>query len=211
MIAVASAFGKWKRLPIDKIAKDESGVVSVMDKSIGQPTSDDPWKEMEKLIRVYYGENEAVSYEGRMRLIDDNSDQKKLLEEMNYSFTVFNGMYHYRLGQLECIAKKDFVLLIDHENKTIARSAVTPAKKTSLLDMHSLKEILEKQVGEVTITMNEKEKILTVNNIKDPVIQGYQVFYDPETYRIKKMVIGMVRLNPLGNPGSGTASLPIFE
>ncbi len=211
MIVAASAFGKWKGLPAGKIINEESGTISVMDNEIGKPTSDDPWQEMEKLIKVYYGDHEAVSYEGKMRLIDDNSDEKKLVEEMNYSFTVFNGMYEYRIGQLECISKKNFLLLIDHENKTIARSAVTNAKKPSLLDMHSLKEMLEKQAGDIIISQNQNEKILTVNNIKDPVIQGYQVFYDPLTYRIHKMVIGMIRLTPLGNPGSGTASLPLFE
>lgn len=199
----AAAIGKKWWWPVNNVAAekpDDFETVSVMnEQNIGEPTSDDPWSEMEKLIGVYYGEKQFVSYKGVMRLIDDNEEKQRVIEEMRFEYNLRGAEYHYRLGQLECVKKESFFLLADYENKTIALSTITPSedKAAGLLNMAGLKKLLEERSGGVKVTQTTDSKVLTVNNIQDPGIQGYQVFYDPATYRIRKLLVGMIRLSPL--------------
>lgn len=179
---------------------DEYETVSVMDESgIGDATEDDPWKEMEKLLKGYYGGEQVVTYQGRMRLIDDNGEHQKSLEEMAFTYSSFRQQYYYRIGQLECVKQDRFILLADHDSRTIAVSPVTISKDRSagILGMEEFKKMIGQKSKGAKITQSGEEKILTINDIQDPSIQGYQVYYDPKTYQIKKMLIGMIRLSPL--------------
>jgi hypothetical protein len=58
---------------------------------------------------------------------------------------------------------------------------------------------MEKGKAHALVTRDGDEKILTIDNIGDPDIQGYRIYYSPQTYRIHKMLIGMARLSPLEN------------
>lgn len=203
--AGATAVGKkWlKASSTEKTSNkktDEYETVSVMDESgIGAATEDDPWMEMEKLLKVYYGEDQVATYQGRMRLIDDNGEHQKLVEELEFTYSSFRQQYYYRMGQLECVKQDRFILLADHDSRTIAVSPVTISKDRSegILGMEEFKKIIGQKSKGAKIMQNGEEKILTINNIQDPSIQGYQVYYDPKTYQVKKMLIGMIRMSPL--------------
>lgn len=203
VLAGTAAVGKkwiWGVKEAEKEKKEEYKTVSVMDESgIGIPTDDDPWLEMEKLVKAYYGGEQQVTYHGKMRLMDDNEEKQKLVEELSFEYSSCKGDYYYRMGQLECVTRDNFILLVDHDSRTVAISPVTPAKNKSagILSMEEFKKILEQKISGAKITQSGNDKILTVNNIQDPTIQGYQVYYDPSTYQIKKMIIGMIRLSPL--------------
>ena len=56
---------------------------------------------------------------------------------------------------------------------------------------------MEKGKAHAMVTQVGNEKVLTIDNINDPDIQGYRIYYSPQTYRVSKMLIGMVRLTPL--------------
>lgn len=212
LVTGAMAVGKKWWWPASRTVAekdDDYETVSVMsEQAIGEPTTDDPWAEMEKLIRVYYSENQFVSYKGVMRLFDDNEEKQRIIEEMRFEYNLRGRQYHYRLGQLECIKKDNFFLLADHDNKSIALSSVTltEQKPAGLPGIKDLKKVLEQKSEEVKITQTADSKVLTVNNIQDPSIQGYQVFYDPVSYRIKKILLGMIRLSPLQETITGSGN-----
>ena len=165
---------------------------------IGEPTGDDPWKELDNLVKAYYIK-EGVLYEGNMKLYDDNGDKEKLLEEKKFEYTYFNNEYSYSLEPLEVVNKKDYAVIVNHDDKIIAVTPkiTTKTKKKGLLNLSDFKKILEEQNANTKVTRRGNEKILTIDSIQDPDIQGYRIYYSPETYKISRIFIGMVRLSPL--------------
>jgi hypothetical protein len=177
------------------VATDPKDSVEV----IGTPTNDDPWKEVAKLAEAYYTKS-GIMYKGAVKVIDDNSDSEKVVEEQPFQYTLLGNDYHYQLGNLEVISKKSFLMVIDHINKTISYTQQLPPVKNrqhKLFDMAAFKKIMLKGKVNARITQAGEDKILTIDSINDAVIQGYRIYYSPHTYRINKMLIGMVRPEPL--------------
>jgi hypothetical protein len=186
------------RLPEEEQAED-----------IGVPTGDDPWKEMDKLVAAYY-DKQGISFKGKIKLIDDNPEQEKVMEEHSFEYSVAGENFHYRLGQIEVVNKKDLVLVADHSNKFISVAPVMPAreKPKKFFDITEFRKILDEQKADAKVTQLGEQKILTIENIQDPQVQGYRIYYDPLTYRISKMLIGMLRLSPLSDDEGGIEELP---
>lgn len=164
---------------------------------VGSPTGDDPWKEVSKLVSAYYQKG-GIEYKGFIKVIDDNGDKEKVVEEQPFEYAIVNADYYYRLAHMEVVNKKNMMVAIDNENKTIsiARNVVMH-KSNKLFDLRAFKKVMEKGKAHVLVTRLGNEKVLTIDNINDPDIQGYRIYYSPETYRINKMLIGMLRLSPL--------------
>lgn len=184
-----------KKLPEiirDSIEQQEDSV-----EIVGTPTGDNPWKEIEKLVKAYYQKN-GVYYKGTIKVIDDNQDTEKVLEEQPFEYSIINNSYYYRLGQMEVINKKDLLLAVDNENKTVSfsRNGLT-YKANKPFDIRTFKKIMEKATANAIVTQQGEEKIITIDHIGDPDIQGYRIYYSPKTYQIIKMLIGMLRLSPL--------------
>lgn len=177
---------------IDSTLQDEDSV-----EIVGTPTGDDPWKEVSKLVYAYYPKG-GIEYKGIIKIIDDNGNEEKVIEEHPFEYTILNADYYYRLAQMEVVKKKDLLMAIDNENKTIsiARNVVIP-KSNKVFDMRAFKKVMEKGKAHALVTSKGDEKILTIDDIDDPDIQGYRIYYSPKTYRIHRMLIGMARLNPL--------------
>ena len=166
---------------------------------VGTPTNDDPWKEIAKLAEAYYTKGGMV-YKGAVKVIDDNSASEKIVEEQPFQYTLLGNDYHYQLGNLEVISKKKFLMAIDHLNKTISYTPqVSSAKSQSrkLFDIAAFKEMMLKGKVNARVTQAGEDKIVTIDSITDAVIQGYRIYYSPRTYRIHKMLVGMVRPEPL--------------
>lgn len=164
---------------------------------IGTPTNDDPWKEIEKLANAYY-DKQGISYRGTIKVIDDNDNTEKVIEEQDFEYSILDKNYHYRLGSMEFVNKKNYLLAVDHANKIITMSSqIEAGKESKLFDLRTFKNLLTKQKANVRVTQYNDEKIITVDNISDPDIQGYRIYYSPQTYRVHKMLIGMLRLSPL--------------
>ncbi|HEV7782328.1 MAG TPA: hypothetical protein VGO58_13735 [Chitinophagaceae bacterium] len=195
---VTNGWAGWKKNA--KAEKEEETLSTVMDETnIGIATNDDPWKEMEKLVEGYYGGEQQVFYSGTMKLFDDNEEKQKVLEEHAFDYSFFRGQYYYKLGEIECVAKDGFILMVNHGDRTMSLAPVlqSTAKQESILDMKKFREMMEAGKATAKVTQNGADKIITVNNVQDPAVQGYQVFYDPASYRIRKIVIGMIRFEPL--------------
>ena len=164
---------------------------------IGTPTGDDPWKEVAKLVDAYY-QKTGMEYKGSVKVIDDNGEKEKVLEEQPFEYTILNQDYYYRLAHMEVVNRKNLLLAVDNENKTISIAKNVVRHQTNkLFDLRAFKKVLEKGKAHALVTRNGEEKILTIDNIDDADIQGYRIYYSPQTYRVHKMLIGMVRLHSL--------------
>jgi hypothetical protein len=146
-----------------------------------------------------------VEYKGSVKLFDANGDKEKLLEQKDFEYTYFDNDYSYSFGPLQVVNKKDFVLIVNHDDKIISVSskAHRKVKSKNILDLSAFKDMLEQQHANARVTKLGNEKVLTIDSIQDADIQAYQIFYSPEDHKIHKMVIGMIRLNSLdgGNEG----------
>jgi len=176
---------------------------------IGISTDDDPWNEMDKLVAAYYNKK-GVSFKGQVKLIDDNGENEKIIEEQDFEFSVLGENFYYRLGNMEVVNKPDMVLVADHANKFISVSPVSASagKVSKFFDISEFKKLMEERKASVKITQLGDQKMLTIENIEDPQVQGYRIYYDPGTYRISKILIGMLRLSPLSDDDNGIAELP---
>ena len=197
----------FKKPSTDKENNVETGEMA---DDIGVPTGDDPWKEMDKLVTAYY-DKQGVSFKGTIKLIDDNGDKEKIIEEHSFEYAVLNDNFYYSLGQMEVINKKDFVMVVDNANKFISLSSHKSQgeKAKQLFDIKEFKKLMEERKASVQVTQLGDQKILTIENIEDPQVQGYRIYYNPLTNRISKMLIGMIRLAPLeGDEEGGVEELP---
>jgi hypothetical protein len=152
---------------------------------------------VDKLVTAYYS-NTGISYKGTVKVIDDNQEKEQVIEEHPFEYTILKDNYYYRLAHMELVSKKNYLLAVDNENKTISlapKASMQKANKT--FDIRAFKKIMEKGQAQARVTQLGEEKILTIDHITDADIQGYRIYYSPNNHRIHKMLIGMVRLNPL--------------
>lgn len=166
-------------------------------------TNDNPWKEIEKIVDGYYDKG-GINYKGTMRLLDESTDKEKVLEQMNFEYSILGNKYYYKVGDFECVNNEDLLMVIDNQSKSIS---VTHQKQTAsqkmIFNPEDFKKILEQKSGIAKVTKEENEKIITIDSIQDASIQGYRIHYDPSTYRVNKLEIGMVRLNSLSDGEDG--------
>src|SRR5688572_4650849 len=120
---------------------------------IGTPTNDDPWNEMDKLVAAYYNK-QGVSFKGLIKLIDDNGENEKVIEEQNFEYSVLGKNLYYRLGNMEFVSKPDIVLVADHTNKFISVSIVTPMNDITknIFDITEFKKLMEGRKAEAKVT-----------------------------------------------------------
>jgi len=192
-VTQTSGSPKYSDKKISTASTDETDTTD-----IGEPTGDDPWKELDNLVKTYYVKT-GVFYQGVMKLFDGNGDNDKLLEEKKFEYTCFNNEYSYKLSPLEVINKKNYSVIVNHDDKVVA---VVPkiSQKTKSKDLFNIvdfRKIIEEQGANIKVTQLGNQKILTIDSIQDADIQGYRIYYSPDTYKISKMLIGMVRLSPL--------------
>jgi hypothetical protein len=186
-----------------KHTNEEAAVTmdGVMDETeTGIALDDDPWQEMEKLVNAYYANGkDQVQYSGKMILTDDSDEEGKVLEEQAFDYAFCKGDYYYKIGLYECVGKEKFILMADHQFKNISISEVSPGSGTpeQALDMAGYSKLLQQQNAVVKIVQTASGRVLTIDKIQDASIQGFSIYYDPATYRVQKIVVGMLRFNPV--------------
>lgn len=197
MIFLYAQKGYFFRQSTPAAASDK--VTDDREDDIGTLTDDNPWKEMDKLVTAYYSE-QGSSFKGTVKLIDDNGDKEKVIEEHPFEYAVLKDNFYYSLDKIDVVQKKNMVLVADHTNRLVSVSypaAGSRDEKQKLFDIGEFKKIMKERKAEAKVTQLGDEKILTIENIEDPQIQGYRIYYNPQTYKVSKMLIGMVRLTSL--------------
>jgi hypothetical protein len=162
------------------------------------PTQDDPWRELEGIVANYYAEG-GILYEGTVKVIDASGEEEKVLEELPMMYTMLDEAFHYRMGSNEMISKNELLLAIDHRGKTITYlpRSFSAGGNQQLFDPGRFKALLEQQEAQAAVSQAGELKILTIDGIQDPSIQGYRIYYRPDNFRVQKMEIGMNRWTPL--------------
>lgn len=160
-------------------------------------TGEDPWAEIEKVVNAYY-HKDGILYEGTMKLIDGSQAEERTIEETKFSYSISGNDFHYRLGAMEVVNKKDLLLAIDHDTKTMLLSLKPTLKENhQLFDLATFKRLLEERKADAKVSQTNSGKIITIDNIEDPAVQGYRIYYNPATYQIYKMELGMQRYSPV--------------
>lgn len=160
-------------------------------------TGDDPWQEVAQVVSNYYNPG-GITYKGKMKLVDDNGEAEKTIEEMDFEYTLLGDEYHFRMGTMEVVRKDDRMLAVDHSSKTVALSRQQGnGTAVQLFDMAQFRKVMEEKKASAKVSLLNGQKIITIDEINDPSIQGYRIYYDPVTYRIARIEIGMLRLAPL--------------
>jgi hypothetical protein len=167
-----------------------------------QLTDDDPWTEMDKIVSAYYSDG-GTTYKGTVKVFDDNGETEKLIEENPFEYTLYNEDYHYKLSTLEVVSKKDFTLAVDHNTKTVAIVQKAPIATAQLFDLRGFKKAMEDKKAVVKVLTQGGQKILSVDQIEDPTIQAYRIYYSPATFQVKKIEIGMSRLSSIDGDEQG--------
>ena len=172
-------------------------------------TGDDPWKEMDKLVSAYYNK-QGISYKGQVKLIDDNGNKEKIIEEHKFEYSTLGQNMYYQLDNMEFVNKPGLILIADHDNKFISVSNQDRPgiEQQKLFDIGEFKKLMEKTNAKAKVTQLGDQKILTIENIADPQIQGYRIYYNPDSYQVSKMLIGMLRLSPLTDDEGGIEEAP---
>lgn len=205
-LALVFAFGQKVFNP-KRIAEPVIAATDETEENIGIPTGDDPFEQVNNLLSVYNGKN-GVAYTGQVKLIDDNGDKEKVMEEHVFSCSYFKGNSEYAIDSTIFINAQGRAVVVDLRNKIISLAA-TPGKvaESQLFDITRFKQLLEEKKANASVTQTDKEKLLTIDSIQDPQIQGYRIYYDPVTFNINKIMIGMVRLYSLdGEESEGSKS-----
>ena len=179
---------------------------------IGEPTNDDPWKEIEKIVETQTDKDKQIDFYGTLKVIDDNGDQEKVLEQHEFNYSLFRDNYYYKLASMEVVSKSDLILAADHTYKTIAVAPQQSSdKKTVFFDINEFKKMLEDQKAKASVTQLGNEKIITIDSIQNPSVQAYRIYYDPTTYSINKLLVGMLRLSPLESDEINSISEPVYD
>lgn len=166
----------------------------------------DPWEELQQITDAY-SHPSGISYKGQIKVIDASGDQEKVLEETPFEYTLHGDAYHYLLGDVEMVRKNNLGLLVNHSAKVIA---LTPKASSGAgpFDLNDFRKQLENAKATLKVSELNGDRVLTVDELADPTIQGYRVFYAPDSYRIRRVELGMQRLSPLEEGEADRLELP---
>jgi hypothetical protein len=181
--------------------KEEIELENVVDTlEFGKPTGDNPLTELEKLSRWYKPKKQIV-FAGFMRLFNDNKASPKLMEEKKFLFSLdSNRNCSYEVAGVEVINNNRYSLTVDNNNKFVFLTNSYKEKQGNspqFFDIVAFAKILKETNVEAEVTKLGEDKILAVKNIKDPTVQGYEIYYSPVDYHIKKIVLQVWQLSPL--------------
>lgn len=198
LVLIYAQKGFFRDRSIQKNESSETIESQSETEEIGVVTGDDPWVEMEQLVGMYYPKGGAT-FKGTIKLIDDNGAQEKVLEKHDFQYSSFGPSSSYSIAGLEVVQKPNLTVIADTRNQiiTVSLSNSSVIQSQGLFDINLFRKTMEERSAEAVVTTLGAEKILTIDNIQDPQIQGYRIYYDTATMKINKMLIGMIRLSPL--------------
>jgi hypothetical protein len=163
-------------------------------------TDDDPWQEMEKVFRQF-NEGKNISYSGKIRLQEEDDD--KILEEIPYSCEVNEADYHYSIDSVEMIYSHGISINVFHREKLIILGKEKQKIKNwwSFSSIDSVKKYALLDSAEVKVMQDGALKLISVENTGNPDIYAYEIYYDPVTYRLKKLIMFFASLENLLDDG----------
>lgn len=177
------------KFQIDKKATLPENTVDASSAEEGTLTNDDPWTEMNKIAERYLNNN-LLSLSGNIKLYDYESS--KLIEEQKFSYSKSAKFWLYTLGSIETAANDKYTVAVDHSENVVAVSKTRNLSASiQAFDIEKLKKLLSDNEASARVLQNGNQKILVVNNIIYEDIANYKIYYDPDTYRVSKIIMEM--------------------
>jgi hypothetical protein len=178
----------------EQVLTEEEKPLTIHDIAEGKPTGDDPLKEMEKILNAY-SRQKVFSFSGTVKLYQEMGEEDKVTEEKNIRFQKEGSRMYYSLGSIEYITQSKHTLMVDHDSKVINVTAGEPIKAGIMesMQIEQLKKYLQANSAEAIVTETETEKIITMMNNTDPLVQQYIIRYKKDRYWITGINMIMFR------------------
>jgi hypothetical protein len=189
-VAQVTTGGKWMRT---WFAKGTVATEVTNEQGNRKKTMDDPWVELDRIYKVF--NVPSVYYSGKIRLMDD--DETSTIEDADFSCEIRGKDYKYTIDSVELIYKKGLALNVYHDEKLIVAGNEQVSSKIFRVysNIDSLRKFASQQ-GAVAEVMQEKNyKIIKIENTGNTDVYGYEIFYDPADYTVKKVVLSLATLD----------------
>ncbi|WP_121356785.1 hypothetical protein [Flavisolibacter nicotianae] len=163
-------------------------------------TAGDPWAELEHLFAGYQ-KARSIVYEGTMKLTDEEGGET--IEEADFSGEVQGKTSHYIIDSVEFIHEDNVSLNVYHREKlVVAGTEKLPAKTMwQFANIDSMKSFVAREGALAEVDWDKADKVIKVTNTVSTDVYGYEIYYSPQDYRLKKMVLHFATLDNLGeNP-----------
>lgn len=163
-------------------------------------TEDDPWAELEHLF-AGYRKARSIVYEGTMKLTDEEGGET--IEEANFSGEVQGKTSHYIIDSVEFIHEDNVSLNVYHREKlVVAGTEKLPAKTMwQFANIDSMKSFATREGATAKVGWDRSDKVIKITNTTSTDGYGYEIYYSPQDYRLKKLVLHFASLDNLSeNP-----------
>jgi hypothetical protein len=150
----------------------------------------DAKEELKKLYLLYNRPDSSFNMEGTIRLFDrENKDAFK--EETRFACYKQGKQYYSQLGYLQTFLSDTLVVQLDTVSKYITvskiSSSIRPEAMQTVLPFEKYMEDTSTFKIEATVSEKDNERSLLIKSDLTPGIKSYTVFYDPKTYRVKRI------------------------
>lgn len=186
--------GKWpKDPPVQTVSpEDNASETRVV-------IEDDPWNEWEKIQKAF-NQTGSVYYSGTITLAEEEGN--RTLEQIPFSYEKHEDDFIYRIDSVEFIQEKGISWNVYHKEKLVisgkAESPVSIMQAYSSID--SLRKRVSTEGATAEVLVEGKSKVIKINNSSSPDCYGYEVVYNPEDYKIKKILLSMATPDNFSEP-----------
>ena len=151
----------------------------------------DAKEELRKLYTIYSKQDTSFNINGMIRLYDkENKDVLK--EQTTFSYSKKGKDVFNQIGYLQTFFDNSLVVQLDTVNKSIAVSKIEEGVQIPVqsgLPFEKLMDDTSTFKISATVSEKNKERALTVISELNPEIKSSVIYYDPGTYKIKKVEI----------------------
>jgi hypothetical protein len=192
-IAFAQAKGHfYKSEQVASLSKEET------DLDNQRRTADDPWAE---LGHLFSGTQQArsIAYAGKMKLTDEEGTET--IEEADFSGEVHGEDSHYFIDSVEFIHQDNVSLNVYHREKlVVAGTEKLPFNSMwQFANMDSVKSFAAREGAMAEVVWDKADKIIKISNNTSTDVYSYEIYYNPQSYRLKKLVLHYATLDNLDN------------
>lgn len=146
---------------------------------------DKAWDVMEKLYGAY-GNMNNVSFEAHMKMYADTLPLQ-LMDKLDARCVLDKQQYFFAVGPIEMIRNNNYLLNIDHEDKTIMVTSPQAGDQAKMLpDLSQMLRSVKENGVQAQLRLRENDWWLELRNMPDG-IQECNIQYDPEHFYIRKL------------------------
>jgi len=184
-VAQVATGGKW----MYKWLEPQPSVQNENDDDQRRKTGDDPWTELDQIYKVF--NVPFVQYSGKIRLMND--DETTIIEDADFSCDIRGQDYRYMIDSVELIYKNGVALNIYHNEKLIVAGKEQLPNNIFRVysNIDSLRKFASQQEATAVVVWDQNYKVIKIENIGSSDVYGYEIFYNPADYKVKKVILSV--------------------